>query len=106
MLAQSAGLNFDVAVGAVVGAVEHALEFKLLNIVLEVFNFLGHEFGAVEVFVGDRHVEKFPSVRDAGTQTIEVSDEVFKRFLFFADFLCAFGIVPKCRVFNLAVDFF
>ena len=104
--AAGAGLDFDVAVCAVLRLVEHALEFELFDVVAEGFDFLGHEFGAVEIFVGNGHVEKLLGVRDARAQALEAPDEVFKKFLFFADFLCALGIVPERRVFNLAVDFF
>ena len=98
-------LDFDVAVGAVLGLIEHALEFKLFDVVTEGFDFLGHQFGAVEIFVGYGHVEKFLGIRDARAQALEAPDEVFKKFLFFTDFLCALGIVPERRVFNLTVDF-
>ena len=99
------GLDFDVAVGAVLRLIEHALEFELFNVVTEGFDFLGYQFGAVEIFIGNGHVEKFLGIRDARVQALEAPDEIFKNFLFFTDFLCALRIVPERRVFNLAVDF-
>lgn len=71
----------------------------------EGFDFLGYQFGAVEIFIGNGHVEKFLGIRDARVQALEAPDEIFKNFLFFTDFLCALRIVPERRVFNLAVDF-
>jgi hypothetical protein len=73
--------------------------------VTEGFDFFGHQFCTVEIFVGNSHVEKFLGIRDARAQALEAPDEIFKKFLFFADFLCALGIIPERRVFNLAVDF-
>lgn len=72
----------------------------------EAFDFIGHDRGAVEVFFGHGHVEEFLGVGDARAQTLEAAHEIFEQLLFLIDFLCALGVVPKRRIFNLAVDFF
>ena len=104
--AARARLNFDVAVGAVVGTVEHALEFELFNVLFKAFDFFGDKLRAVLVRVGHGHVEKFLRVFDARGQAFEAADQVFEHLLLFADFLRALGVVPERGVFNLAVDFF
>ena len=112
MLAQSwagaagAGLDFDVAVGAVLRAVEHALEFKLFNVAGVALDFGGDALGAVLVAFINGHAEELLGVVNARREALEAADEVFKELLLLAYFLRMLGIVPELRILDFPVDFF
>ena len=101
-----AGLDFQVAVGGVHRLVEHTLEFETGDFAFDGFDVLADGFDGIVIFFGHGQLKEFGRIIDALRQTVEAADDTVEQFLFFADFLGVFRIVPEIRVFNFSVDFF
>jgi hypothetical protein len=57
----------------------------------------------VVVFLA-RHGKQLAGVLQPVADAIEYENDVFQRFSFLAEFLCALGVIPDLRVFQLAGD--
>ena len=70
------------------------------------FNVSPDGFDGFPVFFSHGKFKEFCCIIDARGQTFETADDAVEEFLFLADFLSMFRIVPEIRIFNLTIDFF
>ena len=104
--AAGTGLNFQVAISAIHGAVKHALKFKMLNFFCVTIHFGSDGLGTRFITFLNGHREKLARVIEPRCQVFETADKVIECFLFFAYGLRMLRFVPEGRIFHFAVNFF
>jgi len=104
--ATGAGLDFDEAVVGVHRVAEHATEFELLDLALQLAEIGLDRLEGVVVVLGLGELEEILEVARLRVDLLQRQYHVFELALFLAELLRALGVVPDGRVFQRAVNFF
>jgi hypothetical protein len=100
-----AGLDVDEAVVRVGRVAEHAAELHRRDFLLDAFEVALDGHDRRFVILAAREFEQLARVGDVSRRVLQRDHHAFEGFLFLAQFLGMFGVVPDRRVFQRARDF-
>jgi hypothetical protein len=102
--AAGAGLDIDEAVVGIHRIVEHAAELHAFDQLAQAFGIGFDRLYGFFVLLFAGHLEQVAGVAQIGFDLGQRQDDGFQGFLFLAQVLGAFLVVPDFRIFQFAID--